>query len=107
MNRIRREEGRLTMISASRRRLITAAAAIGTFMSIGEHFAWAAASERSFDFTTPLEGWTTVSGKWAIEEVPYAPQGGRALVQQATGNDFNVIVAAAGPYDAVDVSVRF
>jgi hypothetical protein len=36
-----------------------------------------------------------------------ASKGGRALVQRATNNDFNVIVAPGGPYDDVDVSVRF
>lgn len=95
------------MTSMSRRRLITAAAAMGTFMPTGDRFAWAAPSERRFDFTTPLDGWTTVSGKWTIEEVPGAPQGRRALVQRATENDFNVIVAPGDPYDNVDVSVRF
>lgn len=32
---------------------------------------------------------------------------GRALVQRAIENSFNVIVAAGGPYADVDVSVRF
>jgi hypothetical protein len=76
-------------------------------MSIGDRFARSQASPLRFDFTKPLEGWTTVSGKWAIEDVPGASQGGRALVQRATDNDFNVIVAPAGPYDNADVSVRF
>ena len=42
-----------------------------------------------------------------IEEVPGALQGGRALVQRATDNAFNVIVAPGGPYTDVDVSLRF
>jgi len=90
----------------TRRHLMTAAAVAGASMSIGKRFAWSA-SERSFDFTKPLDGWTTVSGKWAIEDVPGASQAGRALVQRATENEFNVIVAPGGPYDNVDVSVRF
>jgi hypothetical protein len=76
-------------------------------MSIGERFARSEASALRSDFSKPLEGWTTVSGKWAIEDVAGASQGGRALVQRATDNEFNVIVAPGGPYANVDVSVRF
>ncbi len=76
-------------------------------MSIGRPFARAQASVLRFDLTKPLDGWMTVSGKWAIADVPGASQGGRALVQSATDNDFNVIVAPGGPFDNVDVSVRF
>jgi Domain of Unknown Function (DUF1080) len=47
-----------------------------------------------------------VTGKWGIEDVPGASQG-KALVQHATSNAFNVIVAPGGPYTDVDVSVRF
>jgi hypothetical protein len=63
-------------------------------------------SEARFDFTHPLEAWETVAGKWGIEDVPGASQG-KALVQRATNNAFNVIVAPGGPYTDVDVSVRF
>jgi hypothetical protein len=90
----------------TRRRLI-AAAAIGASISIGNRFARSQAPALRSDFGKPLEGWTTVTGKWAIEDVAGASQGGRALVQRATDNDFNVIVAPGGPYDNVDVSVRF
>jgi hypothetical protein len=90
----------------TRRRLVTAAA-IGASMSIANQFASAQPSVQRFDFSKPLDGWTTVSGQWAIEEVAGAAQGGRALVQRATANDFNVIVAPGGPYENVDVSVRF
>jgi hypothetical protein len=76
-------------------------------MSIANQFASAQPSALRFDFSKPLDGWTTVSGQWTIEEVAGAAQGGRALVQRATANDFNVIVAPGGPYDNVDVSVRF
>jgi hypothetical protein len=65
------------------------------------------ASALRFDLTEPLDRWMTVSGKWAIEDVPGASQGGRALVQRATANDFNVIVAPGGPYGNVEVSARF
>jgi hypothetical protein len=84
-----------------------AIAAIGASMSIGERFAGAQAPTTRFDFGGPLDGWTTVSGKWVIEDVAGASQGGHALVQRATDNDFNVIVAPGGPYDNAEVSVRF
>src|SRR5258706_11586586 len=95
------------MSNLSRRQLITAAAVMGASMSIGGQSPRAAEPEVRFDFTRPLEGWQTVIGKWAVEEVAGASQGGRALVQRATDNAFNVIVAPGGPYTNVDVSVRF
>jgi hypothetical protein len=60
------------------------------------------------DFENPhLDGWTVVSGKWAVEEMAAAPSGTRALVQRAVGNDFNVIVAPGGPFEDVEATVRF
>ena len=94
------------MTALSRRQLITAAAALGASSAIGERRLWAAGSEVRLDFTRPLEDWETVTGKWGIEDVPGASQG-KALVQRATNNAFNVIVAPGGPYTDVDVSVRF
>jgi hypothetical protein len=94
------------MIETSRRRLIFGATAAGACLAIDERLARAAAAETRFDFAKPLDGWETVAGKWAIEDIPGA-QGGRALVQRATENAFNVIVAPGGPYGDVDVSVRF
>jgi hypothetical protein len=77
-------------------------------MSIeGRDSSWAAESEVRFDFTRQFEGWETVTGKWAIEEVAGASKSGRALVQRATDNAFNVIVAPGGPYSDVDVTARF
>ena len=62
----------------------------------------------TFDFETKgLEGWTTVHGQWAIEDMPGAPSGRKVLVQRATRNAFNVIVAPSGPYTDVDVSMKF
>ena len=62
----------------------------------------------TFDFeSTGVEGWTTVDGRWAVEEMAGAPSGKRVLVQRATRNEFNVIVAPPGPYSDVDVSLRF
>jgi hypothetical protein len=95
------------MIGPSRRQFITAAAATGIAMSIEDRGSRAAESEIRFDFTRPLEGWEMVSGNWGLEAVPGASQAGRALVQRATGNPFNVIVASGGRYADVDVSVRF
>jgi len=83
------------MIDLSRRQFITSAAAMGASMSIEDRRNWAAETDVRFDFTRPLDGWETVTGKWAVEEVPGALQGDRALVQRAMGNAFNVIVAPA------------
>lgn len=61
-----------------------------------------------FDFEQgALEGWHTVDGRWAIDEMAEAPSGRRVLVQRATANAFNVIIAPGGPYTDVDVTVRF
>jgi hypothetical protein len=103
---MRADRSRPFATKLTRRGLMTAAIG-GASMSIGESFARAQASALRFDFTKPLDSWTTVSGKWAIEDVAGASQGGRALVQRATDNEFNVIVAPGGPYDNADVSVRF
>lgn len=62
----------------------------------------------SFDFESKgIEGWTTVDGQWAVEEMAGAPSGKKVLVQRATKNQFNVIVTPAGPYSDVDVSMKF
>src|SRR6266851_4993823 len=61
-----------------------------------------------FDFEAKgIEGWTTVDGQWAVEEMAGAPSGRKVLVQRATKNEFNVIVAPPGPYTDVDVSMKF
>ena len=61
-----------------------------------------------FDFEHGnIQGWTTVDGRWSVEEVTAAPGGRRLLVQRAIKNAFNVIVAPGGPYTDIDVSVRF
>ena len=61
-----------------------------------------------FDFEPQgIEGWKTVEGQWVVEEMHGAPSGQRVLVQRATANAFNVIVAPPGPYTDMDVSVRF
>jgi hypothetical protein len=64
--------------------------------------------EQKFDFETKgIEGWTQAGGQWVVEDFPGAPVGKKALLQRATKNEFNVIVAPAGPFTDVDVSVKF
>jgi len=61
----------------------------------------------AFDFDTRgIEGWSTLTGQWAIEDMAGAPSGKKVLVQRATKNEFNVIVAPES-YAGVDVTVRF
>ena len=66
------------------------------------------APEHRFAFDQKgLEGWTTVSGQWAVEELAGARSGMKVLMQRATRNPFNVIVAPAGPFTDVDATMRF
>lgn len=61
----------------------------------------------AFDFESKgIEGWTTVAGQWTVEEMADAPSGKKVLVQRATKNEFNVIVAPAASTD-VDVTMKF
>ena len=95
-------------------------AALGLFGWLGVHsfrgssaradeLALAPGAKRArFDFEPAgLEGWRSVDGQWAVEEMAGAPSGKRVLVQRAPQNAFNAIVAPGGPYSDVDVSVRF
>ena len=62
----------------------------------------------TFDFeATGVDGWTVIDGQWTVEEMPGAPSGKKVLVQRATRNPFDVIVAPPGPHTDVDVSVKF
>jgi hypothetical protein len=62
---------------------------------------------QTFDFDSKgIEGWTTIAGQWAVEEMAGAPSGTKALVQRATKNEFNVIVAPTA-YSDVDVTMKF
>jgi hypothetical protein len=104
-------------LTMSRRRLIrTVTAALGAKFVTGRTRRAAAAEikvandipEIKFDFEMAgIEGWSVVSGEWAVEDTPGAPSGKKALVQRATKNDFNVIVAPPGPCTDVDVSMKF
>jgi 3-keto-disaccharide hydrolase len=61
-----------------------------------------------FDFETKgIDGWMTVDGQWTLEDMAGAPSGKKVLVQRATRNQFNVIVAPPGPFTDVDVSMKF
>jgi hypothetical protein len=66
------------------------------------------ATEIRFDFGTGgIAGWTSVSGQWVVEDMADVPSNKKALVQRATRNEFNVIVAPTGPFTDVDVSMKF
>ena len=91
-------------IDVSRRQLVTTTAAFGLAFSLGAKQS-VAGPKMSFDLANPLDGWETIAGSWSIEEIAGA-EGGRALVQRATNNAFNVIVAPGGPFGNVEVSVR-
>jgi len=102
----------------SRRRVLrTALATLGVFGVSRREGALAARAEikmpdnipvETFDFESQgIEGWTTVDGQWAVEDMAGAPSGKKVLVQRATRNEFNVIVAPPGPYTDVDVSMKF
>ena len=66
------------------------------------------ATTERYDFeSADLAGWQIVDGRWAIEQVPGAPSGQRALVQRETKKSYDVVVAPAGPYGDVDATVRF
>src|SRR5215471_6075248 len=68
----------------------------------------AGAPEVRLDFgVTGIERWTRIDGQWALEEMGDAPSGKRVLVQRATTNEFNVIVAPEGPYTDLDVAMKF
>src|SRR5437016_8150605 len=61
-----------------------------------------------FDFDSKgIQGWTTVDGQWVVEDMAGAPVGKKVLIQKATKNAFNVIVAPPGPYSDVYISVKF
>jgi hypothetical protein len=108
-------DGRQTMMS--RRGLLRTVLGVGACSAIGRAPARAAGTEMkmpenlpetTFDFDAKgLEGWTIVAGQWAVEGIRGAPRGKRVLVQRATTNEFNVIVAPSGPYTDVDVSMKF
>src|SRR5262245_59492525 len=93
------------MRAISRRQVVIGASAIGACTAAAGHRS--AKADGPFDFSKPLTGWQALAGHWAIEEVTGAADDGRALVQRATANEFNVIVAPGGPYDNMIVIARF
>lgn len=95
------------MVEISRRGLLTAGTIVAGGLSLSQASPAATQQELRLDLTRSLDGWETVAGSWQIEDMADAAQSGRALIQRATSNAFNVIVAPGGPYGNVDVSVRF
>lgn len=102
----------------SRRGILrTALAALGTYGVTRRAAAHAAGpeatlppntQEQTFDFDAKgIDGWTIVGGQWVVERMTGAPAGKKVLVQRATKNPFNVIVAPPGPYADVDISMKF
>lgn len=91
----------------SRRKAIVGAAVTAACLGSAIRLSGPAVSEERIDLTDLSAGWQTVSGTWGIEAVPGAARDGRALVQRASDNEYNVIVAPGGPYRDLDVSVRF
>jgi hypothetical protein len=57
--------------------------------------------------TGTIADWTVVNGRWAVEDIAGAPDGKRVLVQRSVSNTYNEIVAPFGPYEDVDVTVKF
>lgn len=79
------------MIKTSRRELVGAVGATGTPLSIGRRGPQVPSAVS--DFTDQIGAWEMAASRWAIEEdVLRPPEAGRALMQRATENDFNVIV---------------
>ena len=73
--------------------MVAATPALAVSLIAGKRSAWSAAAEERYDFNKIPEGWEVVSGKWVVEDIAGASANGRALVQRATNNEFNVIVA--------------
>jgi hypothetical protein len=106
-------------VTMTRRAMLrTVLVTLGVYRVTARRLAGAAASpelalpagtpEERFDFEAKgVEDWTRVNGQWAIEEHEGAPSGKRVLIQRATKNEFNVIVAPPGPYADLDVSMKF
>jgi hypothetical protein len=96
--------------SVSRRTLLKRALRIGLASHAGPLVGAASGqpAAESWDFAKRgIQGWTTVTGSWAVEDMPGASGGRRVLVQREPKNTFNVIVAPLGPYSDVDVSMKF
>src|SRR5436309_15400856 len=102
----------------SRRRVLRAAlATLGVFGVSRRGGALAARAEiklpdnipvETFDFESKgIDGWTTVDGQWAVEDMAGAPSGKKVLMQRATRNECNVLVAPPGPYTDVEAAMKF
>src|SRR5256886_8150122 len=104
-------------MNVTRREVVKATAAVAAGALLPRVSATAAAEELkvpdnvpvdTFDFEAKgIEGWTTVDGQWAVEDMAGAPSGKRVLVQRGTKNSLTIVVAPPGPYTDVDVSMKF
>jgi hypothetical protein len=102
--------------SGRRRWLQTALAALGAGVTWRPERLRAASPDLALPVETPtwsydldqrgIDGWTIVSGRWAVEDLSGAPNGRRGLVQREIRNEFNVIVTPEVWAD-VDVSMSF
>jgi hypothetical protein len=54
-----------------------------------------------------IENWKVIDGKWTVEQPAGTPGEKRVLMLRPQGSAYNIIVAPGGPYNDVDVSVRF
>jgi hypothetical protein len=107
----------MAALTAPRRRFLAALMALGIDRISGGRVRAAAAMETTVPISIPeerldferngLDAWTIVDGVWVVEDMVDAPSGRKALVQRATRNPFNVIVAPPGPFSDLDVSMRF
>jgi hypothetical protein len=95
------------MNKVSRRKAIVATSILTACVVVENRFAWPAEADDRFDLTKLSEGGEVLSGEWRIEDIPGATRNGRALVQRAVNNEFNLILAPGGPYTNFEASVRF
>src|SRR5437899_7554285 len=110
--------GERTVMKVTRREVVKATLAAAAAGALLPRVSATAATEElkvpdnvlvdTFDFEAKgIESWTTVDAQWAVEDMAGAPSGKKVLVQRATKNEFNVVVAPPGPYTDVDVSMKF
>jgi hypothetical protein len=63
-------------------------------LAASEHAVPSTLPAEKLDFSkASLDAWTTVEGRWVVEDMPDAPSGSKALVQRAAKNQFNAATA--------------
>src|SRR3989475_11593034 len=103
-------------MNVTRREVVKATAAVAAGALLPRVSATAAAEELKvpdnvpvdrFDFEAKgIEGWTTVDGQWAVEDMAGAPSGRGGLGPRAGGDAGNAVAAPLGPHSAVGVVGR-